>query len=116
MTAQSIATTNCAVIDRAYSQQLLLSLLFVLFVFSSCTSQHNVNGIPLDVYVQSLHAEDTRLWDASTIGPLLMDANPQIRARAAVAAGRIGDIAVIPGLAELLRPDSDENVALAAAF
>src|SRR5262245_23632360 len=82
----------------------------------SCAPAPTIDGMPAQVYVQILQAEDTRHWDALTLEPLLMDANPGIRTRAALAAGRIGDEAVIPRLAELLRSDSPEEVAIMAAF
>ena len=46
----------------------------------------------------------------------LTDDDPEVRARAALAAGRIGDDAAIPQLTELLRKDSTETVMAAAAF
>lgn len=46
----------------------------------------------------------------------LTDKDPEIRARAALAAGRIGDEAAVPRLAEVLNKDTSETVAATAAF
>lgn len=74
------------------------------------------NGISPDVLVHILEAEDTRQWDGAAMETHLGDKDPDVRARAAMAAGRIGDEAAIPQLTELLSKDSSEAVMATAAF
>ncbi|MBC7898919.1 MAG: peptidylprolyl isomerase [Saprospiraceae bacterium] len=81
----------------------LLFLSFSLTAFSQA-----------DVAVRILKAEDERRYDV-VLEDLLKNANPVIRARAALAAGRIGDERAVSGLAELLE-SGDEKVRTAAAF
>src|SRR5689334_11396473 len=66
--------------------------------------------------IQILEAEDTRRWDGAAMETHLKDTDPKIRARAALAAGRIGESAAIPRLAGILQNDSSETVAASAAF
>ena len=61
-----------------------------------------------------LKSEDARRYD-KTIEALLADPNPAIRARAAMAAGRIGDEAAVPPLVRLLK-DPSMRVRETAAF
>jgi cyclophilin family peptidyl-prolyl cis-trans isomerase/HEAT repeat protein len=65
--------------------------------------------------VRILQAEDLRRWDES-LGALLSDADPTIRRRTALAAGRIGDEAAVSALSELLARDTDADVKEMAAF
>ncbi len=62
-----------------------------------------------------MRAEDERRWDADLSG-LLSDRNAAVRARAALAAGRIGDERAVPSLVALLQQDKDDNVRAMAAF
>jgi cyclophilin family peptidyl-prolyl cis-trans isomerase/HEAT repeat protein len=61
-------------------------------------------------------AEDERRWEESDLGALLKDANATVRARAALAAGRIGDEGAVAPLAALLNADPDASVRATAAF
>ncbi len=81
----------------------LLLLSFSLTAFSQA-----------DVAVRILKAEDERRYDVVLEG-LLKNANPVVRSRAALAAGRIGDERAVTGLAALLE-SGDETVRTAAAF
>ena len=74
------------------------------------------NGISPDVLVYILEAEDTRQWDGAAMETHLSSNDPDIRARAALAAGRIGDDVAAPRLAELLSKDASEAVMATAAF
>src|SRR5256885_13667724 len=47
--------------------------------------------VPEATLLQIIEAEDERRWDDADLGKLLTDANPSVRRRAALAAGRIGD-------------------------
>ncbi|MFN2510432.1 MAG: peptidylprolyl isomerase [Pyrinomonadaceae bacterium] len=62
-----------------------------------------------------VQAEDERRWDADLNG-LLSDRNAAVRARAALAAGRIGDERAVPNLISMLQKDQDGNVRMMAAF
>jgi cyclophilin family peptidyl-prolyl cis-trans isomerase/HEAT repeat protein len=62
-----------------------------------------------------VRAEDERRWNDS-LALLLADASARVRARAALAAGRIGDVRAVSALAALLQSDKDESVRAMAAF
>jgi cyclophilin family peptidyl-prolyl cis-trans isomerase/HEAT repeat protein len=91
---------------------------WILIVLSSgCTKPEPVvTGLPADVLVPIIEAEDKRQWNAATMEKFLTHADPTIRARAALAAGRIGEESEIPRLTELLSKDMSESVASTAAF
>ncbi|MGI8469726.1 MAG: peptidylprolyl isomerase [Pyrinomonadaceae bacterium] len=61
----------------------------------------------MNTLVQIVKAEDERRWD-STLENLLKNPETKIRARAALAAGRIGDENSIPALVNLLKDNSIE--------
>ena len=72
--------------------------------------------VPTETLLQIVQAEDERRWEASDLGKLLADASPAVRARAALAAGRIGDEGAVTPLSGLLNSDRDETVREVAAF
>jgi cyclophilin family peptidyl-prolyl cis-trans isomerase/HEAT repeat protein len=72
--------------------------------------------VPLETLLQIIEAEDERHWDASDLGRLFADANPAVRRRAALAAGRIGDEGAVGPLGALLYGDRDDAVRVMAAF
>jgi cyclophilin family peptidyl-prolyl cis-trans isomerase/HEAT repeat protein len=74
------------------------------------------SAVPEETLLRIISAEDERRWDESELGKLLADANPSVRRRAALAAGRIGDEGAVAPLATLLRGDRDEGVRAMAAF
>lgn len=88
---------------------ILTSLLF-LFAGSLVYSQ-----IPATVHVEILKAEDARRFD-KTIEDLLKHPNEDVRIRAALAAGRIGNDAAIPALTYLLEKEKSEQARAMAAF
>jgi len=71
--------------------------------------------IPRAIMLSILRGEDERRWDAR-LAALLSNANPVVRQRAALAAGRIGDEGAIAPLVAALRNDADGNVREMAAF
>ena len=71
--------------------------------------------VPRSVHIQILQAEDERRWDAK-LSKLFSDENSDVRARAVLAAGRIGDDKAIESLSALLRDDKNESVRAMAAF
>ncbi|MFL6333985.1 MAG: peptidylprolyl isomerase [Pyrinomonadaceae bacterium] len=72
--------------------------------------------VPQETLLQIVQAEDERRWDDSDLGKLFSDASPAVRARAALAAGRIGDEGAVAPLGNLLNSDRDETVRATAAF
>jgi cyclophilin family peptidyl-prolyl cis-trans isomerase/HEAT repeat protein len=72
--------------------------------------------LPEEIMLRIVRAEDERRWDASDLGALLIDKNPSVRGRAALAAGRIGDEGAVAPLGELLQKDKDAGVRAQAAF
>lgn len=79
---------------------------------ASKTSVFSVSQVTL---LRIVRAEDERRWDADLSG-LLSDRNGAVRARAALAAGRIGDERAVPSLVSLLQKDNDYQVRAMAAF
>ena len=72
--------------------------------------------VPQETLLQIVQAEDERRWEDSDLGKLLTDASPAVRARAALAAGRIGDEGAVAPLGALLSSERDEAVRAVAAF
>ena len=72
-------------------------------------------AIAPDTLLNIIRHEDERRWD-DQLKALLTDANPKVRARAALAAGRIGDEKAVPALADTLLTDRDNAVREMAAF
>ncbi|MBL8184119.1 MAG: HEAT repeat domain-containing protein, partial [Blastocatellia bacterium] len=70
--------------------------------------------IPVSTQIAILKAEDARRFDATLEG-LLKSPSEQVRIRAALAAGRIGNAAAVPALVRLLG-DRSEKVREMAAF
>ena len=67
------------------------------------------------ILLQIVKAEDERRWD-DDLRKLLSNANPMIRKRAALAAGRIGNEDAVGALTKLLEKDADPGVRAMAAF
>jgi cyclophilin family peptidyl-prolyl cis-trans isomerase/HEAT repeat protein len=72
--------------------------------------------VPTETLLRIIQAEDERRWEEADLGKLLADANPVVRRRAALAAGRIGDEGAVAPLGTLLSADRDETVRAMAAF
>lgn len=71
--------------------------------------------IPVNTLVQISKAEDELRYD-KTLESLMKNADAQIRARASLAAGRIGDQDAIPALTVLLQNDKEAKTRATAAF
>ncbi|HJS52845.1 MAG TPA: HEAT repeat domain-containing protein, partial [Pyrinomonadaceae bacterium] len=69
----------------------------------------------MTTHIAILKAEDSRRYD-KTLEDLLKSPNEQIRIRAALAAGRIGNEAAIPALTGLLQKDQTVGGRAMAAF
>jgi cyclophilin family peptidyl-prolyl cis-trans isomerase/HEAT repeat protein len=72
--------------------------------------------VPQETLLQIVQAEDERRWEDSDLGKLLSDTSPAVRARAALAAGRIGDEGAVAPLGALLNSERDETVRASVAF
>ena len=72
--------------------------------------------VPQEIMLRIMAAEDERRWEESDLGALLKDASAAVRARAALAAGRIGDEGAVAPLGALLNSDRVESVRASAAF
>ena len=100
---------------------LSLALAYALFTTASLANGQRrrttaaADLIPITTQIQILQAEDERRWD-ETLSRLLAHPNAAIRARAALAAGRIGNDRATLLLTPLLYNDKDQNVRAMAAF
>jgi cyclophilin family peptidyl-prolyl cis-trans isomerase/HEAT repeat protein len=72
-------------------------------------------AISADTLLTIIRHEDERRWD-DQLKALLTDGDPRVRARAALAAGRIGDDKAVPALTDALLMDRDNAVREMAAF
>jgi len=88
----------------------ILILCLVLLFSVSISAQ-----IPVQTLVQISKAEDELRFD-KTLEKLLKNANPKIRVRAELAAGRIGNDAAVLPLISLIQTDKDDEVRVMAAF
>src|SRR5262245_33779911 len=87
-----------------------LHAIFLLLVLCVALSAQ----VPLNTAVQILKAEDGRRYDKTLID-LMKNTNPEVRARAALAAGRIGEEKAVSDLVVLLA-DRSAAVRTAAVF
>jgi cyclophilin family peptidyl-prolyl cis-trans isomerase/HEAT repeat protein len=96
--------------------KLLLSVALLLtFIAIAVAQQPLRSSLPADTLLRIVQAEDMRSWN-SDLESLLADQDAQVRSRAALAAGRIGDAKAVPALVTLLKNDSARNVRAMAAF
>ena len=73
------------------------------------------NPVPKLLLLRIIRAEDERRWD-DDLPSLFRARNANVRSRAALAAGRIGNEAAVADLIELLRHDDETDVRAMAAF
>ncbi len=71
-------------------------------------------AIPARILLPILRAEDERRWDEN-LAALIAHRDARVRKRAALAAGRIGDVRAVPALTEALK-DRDQDVVQMAVF
>lgn len=86
-----------------------------LLLLGATAARSQTANVSLDMQLRLLRAEDTRQWNADA-AQLLTDANPAVRSRAALAAGRIGDARAVAPLVTLLEKDDNATVRAMAAF
>ena len=72
-------------------------------------------AVSKEILIQLIEAEDTRTWNTGT-ERLFGHANPNVRSRTALSAGRIGNASAIPRLIDLLKTDKSTEVSAMAAF
>lgn len=90
-------------------------ILFVCFAVSACFSIQTSAQIPTYTLARIVKAEDELRYD-KTLEDLMKNADAKIRARAALAAGRIGNEAAVSALVNLLETDSSAQTRATAAF
>lgn len=73
-------------------------------------------AVPDATLLRVLEAEDQRRWDAQLFSGLFGNAQPAVRRRAALAAGRIGDPRAVALLSTRLSSDASDDVRAMAAF
>ena len=95
--------------------QKMKKLIFLKLLVIVCFSVSISAQIPIQTLVQISRAEDELRFD-KTLEDLMKNPDAEIRRRAALAAGRIGNEAAIPALADLLENDKELNVRAMAAF
>jgi cyclophilin family peptidyl-prolyl cis-trans isomerase/HEAT repeat protein len=93
----------------------MYKVFIIFFCFFALFSLSATAQIPLATQISILRAEDERRYD-KTLENLLKNPDTRIRARAALAAGRIGDENAVAALAGLLQNDPSPDVRAMAAF
>jgi cyclophilin family peptidyl-prolyl cis-trans isomerase/HEAT repeat protein len=78
--------------------------------------QHILSGNEIEAIATILQLEDRRQFDEALLRGFLASRTPEVRRRAAVAAGRIGDPAAVPLLLHVLANDARPAVRADAAF
>src|SRR3982750_758280 len=91
---------------------LVLICLTALMAFSGVAAGQQV---PVEILLRITRAEDMREFNGD-LKTLLTDKRPEVRRRAALAAGRIGDELAVAQLASMMQEDSSVTVREMAAF
>lgn len=91
---------------KSYIFTFAITAIFVSFGYAQ---------VPLNVAIQIQKAEDARRYD-KTLEDLMKSPNADVRKRAALGAGRIGNERALPSLANLLANDRNTDVRAMAAF
>ena len=104
---------------RSYGNTFCAWLLLVASLATATAQRLRANtpatAIPTNTLLRIIRAEDERRWDVN-LKSLLTDRDANVRKRAALAAGRVGDERAVPALVDLLRRDTDNHVRQMAAF
>jgi cyclophilin family peptidyl-prolyl cis-trans isomerase/HEAT repeat protein len=90
-------------------------IIHVCFFILICFALNALTQIPASVLISIVKAEDELRFD-KVLEDLMKNADAKIRARAALAAGRIGDEQAISGLTRLLQTDKAAEVRTMAIF
>jgi cyclophilin family peptidyl-prolyl cis-trans isomerase/HEAT repeat protein len=91
------------------------AVLFLLLSVVGVSAQPARNESTPNPLIRIIRYEDQRNWN-DDLKMLLSESDPMVRKRAALAAGRIGDVRAIPTLADMLLMDRDKDVRQMVAF
>lgn len=92
-------------------------IILLLFMASfGCSATVLAQSIPPGLHARIIQLEDERNLNGDELAKLLRHASPKVRARAALAIGRIGDKSMMSSLARLLILEKDDNVKAMAIF
>lgn len=94
---------------------LILAMCWAIASGQATQRAQSTRAIPDSVLLNMIRHEDQRRWD-DDLKALLASQDPQVRKRAALAAGRIGDERAVPVLADMLLTDKDTAVRDIVAF
>jgi cyclophilin family peptidyl-prolyl cis-trans isomerase/HEAT repeat protein len=92
-----------------------LLYLLVLLISTTATFAQTRDSVPKPILLRIVKAEDERRWDGD-LRDLLKSSNYEVRGRAALAAGRIGNEGALPELINILKQDQNLKVRALAAF
>src|ERR1051326_4740358 len=101
-----------------YRNGILMALMVTgSFVNAVCQPKQTAvsSSISANTLLKIVRSEDQRNWN-DELKTLLSDKDARVRARAALAAGRIGEQEGVPSLSEMLLTDRDVDVRAMAAF
>ena len=113
--AVQFCSLNSEAMKIPRSENLLFLLIAVLSAFVIAAGQPVRASKPTVTLLEIIRAEDQRDWN-DDLKAALTDKDGRVRKRAALAAGRIGDQAAVPALADVLLTDRDNDVRQMAAF
>jgi cyclophilin family peptidyl-prolyl cis-trans isomerase/HEAT repeat protein len=91
------------------------TVLFFVVSLVSVSAQPARKELTPNPLIRIIRYEDQRNWN-DDLKSFLSGADPMVRKRAALAAGRIGDARAIPTLADMVLMDRDQDVRQMAAF
>jgi cyclophilin family peptidyl-prolyl cis-trans isomerase/HEAT repeat protein len=100
---------------KALCTALLVAVSITTAAGQKISRADSATAIPTNTLLRIMRAEDERRWDEN-LAALIADKDARVRKRAALAAGRIGDVRAVPALVEVLKADTDQDVRQLATF
>jgi cyclophilin family peptidyl-prolyl cis-trans isomerase/HEAT repeat protein len=100
---------------KALGTAFLIVVPIMLAAGQELSPANGFHAIPDNILRRILRAEDERRWDQN-LTALLADQSPNIRQRAGLALGRIGDERAVPPLVVVLQKDTNGDVRQMIAF
>jgi cyclophilin family peptidyl-prolyl cis-trans isomerase/HEAT repeat protein len=100
---------------KALCTALLVAVSITTAAGQKISRADSATAIPTNTLLRIMRAEDERRWDEN-LAALIADKDARVRKRAALAAGRIGDVRAVPALVEALKTGTDQDVRQLAAF
>jgi cyclophilin family peptidyl-prolyl cis-trans isomerase/HEAT repeat protein len=100
--------------SKALCTALLVLVSITIAAGQKISREDNAAAIPARTLLPILRAEDERRWDEN-LAALIAHRDARVRKRAALAAGRIGDVRAVPALLEALK-DRDQDIVQMAVF